>query len=209
MAIEIKRITPINQGNILQISIEIKYGENIEKKSFKILAEQYLSLRPSNGEISREDYELLEKASQVCDAYLRGLNILSFGSNTPRTLILKLRRRGFDEATAQTAVQMITDNGYISGDELSREVERCLSKLWGRRRILAHLHTKGYEEEAISDADRELDNIDFGENCLRLLWKKYDDIPSEPKERQKIVASMLRYGYSMSEIKFAISKFKN
>ena len=46
--------------------------------------------------------------------------------------------------------------------------------------------------------------VDFDENCFELLQKKYAPLPKDKKERQKIVASMMRYGYTLSQIKYAM-----
>lgn len=206
MTIDIKRFFSSGNGNVIETEIEISHEGNCERKVFKILSDQYVSLKLSKGIISSEEYERIEAASEICEAYLRAMNILSFGSNTAYTLVLKLRRRGIDEAAAREAVEMLKAQGYIDEDrELIREIERCLRKKWGSRRIIAHLHQKGYDDEAIYAADDAFSEIDFGELCLELLKGKCDEVPTDLKERQKLIASLSRYGYAMSEIKYALS----
>ena len=208
MTIQIKRLTAIGNGDVIGIDIEIEHDGNSQRTAFKILSSQYAKMKIAKGEISQSDFEEIEAASEICEAYLRAVNILSFGSNTAHTLILKLRRRGIDSDAAKEAVEMLRIKGYINEDgDLRREIERCLRKLWGSRRIMAHLHSKGYEDEALSAAEDELSEIDFGEICLELLESKCDEIPNDPKDRQKLIASLSRYGYSMSEIKYALSNF--
>lgn len=208
MTILIKHITAIGSGDIIALDIEISNGDNSERTVLRILSSQYANLKPEKGEITTDFYEILESASKICEAYIRGLNILSFGANTAHTLKLKLRRRGVNESDAAEAVEMLRIRGFINEDQdMMREIERCLRKLWGSRRIIAHLHSKGYDDEALSSADDALSEIDFGEMCLELLEKKCEEIPSDPKERQKLVASLARYGYSMGEIKYALSEF--
>ena len=208
MTVEIKRFSASSGGNVIEIDIEISNGENSERKVFRLLSSQYVRMKLSKGKISFGEYEEIEYASAVCDAYLKALNILSFGANTAHTLILKLKRRGVKEQIAREAVEMLRVQGYINEDEeLKREIERCLRKKWGSRRIIAHLYQKGYDDEALSASDDAFAEIDFGELCLELLEGKCDELPSDPRERQKLVSSLARYGYSMSEIKYALSKF--
>ena len=208
MTIQIKRLSAIGNGDIIGVDIEIEHEGNSERSFFKILSSQYSRMKLAKGEISQIDYENIEAASEVCTAYLRAMNILSFGSNTASTLILKLRRRGVGNDAAREAVEMLRIQGYINEDEdLKREIERCIRKLWGNRRIMAHLHQKGYDDEVLSAAEDELSEIDFGELCLERLENKCDEIPADVKERQKLIASLARYGYTMGEIKFAFSNF--
>ncbi len=208
MKISIIRFTSHRGGDVIGVDIEIADARNTESVTFKILALHYAAMRLQAGEISVYDYDMIEKASHVCEAYLTGLNILSFGSNTERTLVLKLRRRGIDSEIASEAAGMLRDRGYINEDEdMRREVERCIRKGWGSRRIIAFLHQKGYDDESIAAADDEFENVDFGKLCLKVLRKKCEVLPRDPGERRKLVASLSRYGYSMNEIRFAMENF--
>lgn len=208
MIIKIKGFTAITGGNVIEIAVEMVQGEYIEKRFLRVLASDFTAMRLSKGEISPEICDGLEKAEKRCKAYLRALNIVSFGANTARGLMIKLRRRGIGEEAATEAVNMLREKGYLREEEdLNREIERCIRKKWGSRRIIAHLHAKGYEDEVISLAQDIFSEVDFGELCLDLLGDKCDEIPKAPKERQKLIASLSRYGYSMSEIKYAFSEF--
>ncbi len=208
MTIQIKAFTAVSSGNVIEIAVEMAQGAYSEKRVFKVLSSDFASMGLSKGEISPELCDELERAEKRCEAYLRALNIVSFGTNTARGLMIKLRRRGVDEEAAREAVNMLRERGYLNEEEdLLREIERCIRKKWGSRRIMAHLHAKGYEDEVISLAEDAFSRVDFGELCLELLGDKCDEIPRDPKERQKLIASLSRYGYSMSEIKYAFAEF--
>ena len=208
MTILIRSFTAVGSGNVIEVNVEITSGEHSEKSSFKVLTSDLNSMRLSKGEISPELCDELERAEKRCEAYLRALNIVSFGANTARGLVTKLRRRGIDEETAKEAVNMLREKGYLNEEEdIKFEIERCIRKKWGMARIMAHLHSKGYEDEVISEADDIFSEVDFGELCLEKLCDRCDEIPKDPRERQKLIASLSRYGYSMSEIKYALSKF--
>lgn len=209
MTIDLLHITATNGGSIIQLEFSFSEGDFSERRVLKLLDWQYIDLRPQKGEITPGFYDELEAASAVCDAYTAALNILSFGANTAYTLKQKLRRRGFADSVSTEVVASLASKGYINENrEIEREVERCLRKKWGMRRIMAQLYSKGYDDEAMAQIDDELSEYDFADACYDLLLSKYDELPSDPNDVRKIIASLVRYGYTMSEIKEAIGKMK-
>ncbi len=209
MTINLLHITATNGGSVIQLEFSFSEGDFSERRVLKLLDWQYIDLRPEKGEITPFFYDELEVASAICEAYTVALNILSFGANTAYTLKQKLRRRGFADSVSTEVVAILASKGYINENrEIEREVERSLRKKWGMRRIMAHLHSKGYDEEALAHIDDELSEYDFSEACYDLLLSKYDEFPSDPNEVRKVIASLVRYGYTMSEIQEAISKMK-
>ena len=42
------------------------------------------------------------------------------------------------------------------------------------------------------------------DNCIELLKKKHKTFPDDPETQKKIIASLVRYGYSFDEIKKAL-----
>ncbi len=204
MRIEILSIAALNGGSEISLSIRISDGENSEKRTLVLLSRQFAELRPERGEIDAERFEELEAAAIVCSAVKRGMNILGYGACSEKNMRLKLRTKGFDADIARTAAAYLRELGYINeSNDASREAERCVRKLWGRRRIVAALYEKGYSEEAVREALDLLDEVDFEEKCASLIRKKFGGVPEDARERQKLFAALARYGYSTSEIKNA------
>ena len=50
-----------------------------------------------------------------------------------------------------------------------------------------------------------LEDIDFVANCAALICKHYGIPPTQPDDRRRMMASLGRYGYSLSEIREAIA----
>ena len=124
----------------------------------------------------------------------------------------KLISKGIDRCIAPIAVERIEARGYIAEDASARrEAERCAAKLWGESRIRAHLNSKGYGKDAVDDAMFSLEDagVDFEENCVKLVESKCKCIPTDRLALQKLVASISRYGYSLSEVKNAINTVAN
>jgi len=206
--IAVTALVAFNDGNEICISVEISNGENSEEKKLCVLAEQYSLLRIKKGEISSFQFDEIEHASDICSAYKKGLYLLGYGACSEKNLIYKLKTRGFENDISSEAVAMLSENGYINeADDAQREAERCVAKLWGKKRIISHLYSKGFGDTAVKKAYSFLSEIDFTENCRKLILrdhkKQLATAQADDKEKQKLFASLSRMGYSFSEIKEA------
>lgn len=198
----------------IAVSLEIREGEQIQRERFVVSAEVYASLGISKGECDRELYDLLEGEARICAAYKRALYILGYGSCSMRAMVSKLVAKGFDKTDASVAVERLESRGLlVEESNARREAERCAAKLWGETRIASHLRSKGYSGESVKDALFALEDngVDFEENCLKLVESKCHGgaLPSERSEMQKLIASVMRYGYSSGEVKHALSQIAN
>ncbi len=176
-----------------------------EVRRYTVQTELLNALGVRRGIISREKLEEIEQAAQLSAAYTRALTILAYGANSAQALTLKLRQRGFDAATAEKAVALLCSRGYLrEQNDACREAERCLAKGWGRRRIDMYLRQRGYGGEAIQTALDELGDIDDETRCASIARRKSATPPDDIKEKQKLIAYLLRQGYDMSTIRHAL-----
>ncbi len=204
MTAELTSISAINAGAEIVLEIKLVEGDNFEKRKVILLARQYAELRVHKGEIDQESAEQLFFEGEVCAAVKRGMNILGYTSCSQKNMALKLSSKGFSRDIALRAAKYLAELGYINeGDDASREAERCLRKLWGRKRIAATLYEKGYSEGAVRLALSELEKYDFTEPCAQLIKRKFKALPDDREGQRKLFASLVRYGYSSSEIKKA------
>ena len=211
MQIEICSLSAAGEDEIA-VSIEMRAADRSEKRRLVIPSEIYIELGLAKGECSRELYDTLEREAEIYTAYRRGLAILGYGACSKRMLTSKLISKGIDRSIAGIAVEKIESRGYIAEDASARrEAERCAAKLWGESRIRAHLNSKGYGKDAVDDAMFSLEDagVDFEENCVRLVESKCKCIPTDKLAMQKLIASISRYGYSLSEVKNAINTVAN
>ena len=103
---------------------------------------------------------------------------------------------------------MLSALGYLNeNSDAIRETEICLSKLWGKKRIIAQLYAKGFSDDAVRSAADFLEDIDFIENCALLIKRNYmrqlNSALGDKNAMMKLVATLSRMGYSFSEIKEA------
>ncbi len=205
LKISIIRLVLQNEGSEVSVRLLLENGEHREQKSLLITTEQYCEIKPQKGVISEETYDLLEEASVLCRALRCGENILSYGANSVYRLSQKLMQKGFSREVAQAAAQKLCEMGLIDEvADVQREVEKCLGKLWGSKRISAHLWSRGFAPESLAHLPELLEEIDFVSNCVRLIQKHYCEIPSDPAELRRMTASLSRYGYTIGEIRDAI-----
>ena len=207
MDIKIVSVNAMSEGNEVFLTVVISNGEGrSEKKKLLIFAEQYLELKLSRGSVIDEStFDTIEEMSRQCRALKKGSELLSYSASSERRLAQRLVSKGIDKESAAFAASSLKRMGAINEAlDVEGAVKTCLKKLWGKKRIYRELCAKGYEREYIVSALDEVEPEAFEQNCVLLLKKKYKTVPTEPAEQKKIIASLVRYGYSFSEIKKAM-----
>ena len=200
----VRSVQARSNGARISVSVSIENGVHCEHRSFLLTAGQYGELNIKKGAISEELFERLECASRFCTAVECGENLLSYGANSVQTLTRKIMRHGYTKQEASEAAAYLESVGVIDErSDMRREVEKCLRKHWGAERIRGHLWTKGYGREVMDELPMVLESVDFSEHCIALIKKQYGGWPEEREMRNRMVASLYRYGYKLNEIKEA------
>lgn len=178
---------------------------NAVKVRIHLLVEQYRDLNLHAGEISPEEADAILEAGRLCTAIRRGLNLLRYGDQSARRLTDKLTAKGTDREIAAQAVAYLQRRGYIREESTARlRAEQGVRKLWGPMRIREDLRAKGFTEEVAEEVLEELSEVDWVENCAAAIHKKYGDIPAELNQRQKLIAAVMRLGYTSDTVKEAM-----
>ena len=196
-------------GDDIAVCVLVSNGEASQREKFVISADAYTKMGLSKGDIDVDIYEALEREAGVNSAFKRAMAILGYGGCSKRALVTKLLQKGFAREYASEAVERAVALGYVDDAENARrEAQRCVVKLWGESRIRASLIQKGYSSGAVEQALCALEDegVDFLGNCRELISRKYPVIPKERAEKQKLIAALMRYGYTLSQIKSALSK---
>jgi len=194
-----------------EVCFELCGGDGqIELKKLLISAAQLANLRLSVGEANEEIFDAVEREARLYEAVRRAARSLEYGSCSKKTLCIKLRRAGFDTEISAEAVEFLAARGLLDDySNACREAEKCEKKLWGRKRIEAELLKKGYGGDSVRGALDYLDGVgvDYVANCKRLVGQKLRHGTSDAETLKKLYPSLIRYGYSPSEIKSALSYF--
>lgn len=203
--VRIERAALTDDGRAsVEVFLENDFGS--ERLEFCLLYELWADLDLSIGDIDKESLSQIEHADRVSAAYFSACASFAFSPSSLRSLYRKLVTKGFEKNVAQEAIELVRERGFVDEAELAlRRAELCVEKRWGPARIYAQLREDGFPESAISYAQEYISRIDFAEICATFIEKKYGEIPGERHAREKMYAALLRYGYSASQIKQAIS----
>ena len=194
----------------ISVSILIGTADNFEVAEYLISREFWYWGRLQNGsDISEEEYLGMDRSAALSRAIARMKGILSYSGVSRRTLIQKLKGYDFSEEICVCAADYAVDHGMVrEAVQVEHAIDTYLHrKYWGRRRITAELSAKGYPREVIDNALAQIPEEDFMRALHVILVKKYGEIPADPQEKQKMILSLLRMGYSGNEIKDALASF--
>ncbi len=205
LTITVRALRAQHEGAEVMVQVLIENGEQKEQKNLLLTMEQYCDLKVQKGRIDEETYERLEAASEFCHALRHGEYLLSWGANSAQMLARKLVQRGYSREVSAEVAEHLCAMGLINeASDVRREVEKCLRKLWGAKRIQSHLWSRGFGSDALQELPQLLEEIDFAKACSLLIQKKYGTVPTDPDERRRMTASLARYGYTLGEIREAI-----
>lgn len=207
MKIEIISVSALSEGAEMLLTVRIDNGEGrTEKRKFIIFTEQYLELGMHKGSVlNEEEFDCLEQMSKKCVAIRKGSELLSYSSSSRVRLSQRLRKKGIDRESAEFAAEHLEGLGMINEEaDVEGAVRSYLKKLYGKKRIYRELCAKGYDRDIISCELECIEEEVLVENCVSLIKKKHKSFPDDPETQKKIIASLVRYGYSFNEIKRAL-----
>ncbi len=190
----------------IAVTFAIRNGEHEQKETFVVPLAMVADLRLSVGACDTDCYDAVSRGAEIGAAVKRGLYLLGYGSCSERALLRKLVSKGVAKEIAVQAVEEIGRRGYLNEDaDALREAEKGVAKLWGQRRIAAALASKGYSHEAIQHALYALEDrgVEYAELCAERIRRKEGAVPTDPEDRRRMMASLQRNGFSISEIREA------
>lgn len=215
MKITIEKITPVREGEAVLLKINLTDGINIEQTGGEVASDLFFDMgfpmSAGDGfEISREKYEALEEAMILTSAIKKGAELIGFAQNTKKGLISKLMHRGFSKEISLRAADYLENVGYIDERGQAEQLfsELAERRLYGLSRIKNELYRKGFSEKAINAAMQS--ELDFDTVCAERIERTVNVVDLADKaKRQRIIASLMRYGFSVQNIKNALLILKN
>jgi SOS response regulatory protein OraA/RecX len=126
------------------------------------------------------------------------VKLLAYKTYTEHGLREKLKNKGYVGAEIDEALDFVKKQGYINDALIAQNALEKLSVKYGKRRIFAYLASKGIPREVIEGLDTS--EIDFKESAKNVAMK----LAAKGKESDKIAASLSRYGFTSSEIYYAL-----
>lgn len=141
----------------------------------------------------------------------KAVSLLASRARTEQEIVSALRQNAYPEQTIARVMARLHEEGYIDDAAFAGQwVSACTAKGMGARRIRQELRLKGVSQH---DIDKALDSVDEEETldaAVRAAEKasRGRDL-SDPADRQKIIAALVRRGYDFSTAKTALQKLTN
>ena len=206
----VKTVSESPAGISLAILAQRDEAPKPETVQFLISRELWLWGRlQENAVLPEEVFLEMEHNASFSRALARMRSILSYSGQSRHNLVNRLRQFGFSDEICEETADYAVEHGFVREEaQAGHAAEIYLRrKYWGKRRIVSELASRGYPQDVIQEAIDAIPDEEFRRALIQIIEKKYGMPPSDPGERQKMVLSLLRLGYTGSEIKEAIAEF--
>lgn len=167
----------------------------------------------SGDEIDDGGLAAFKEAAGSRLAFNSAMYSLDLRDHSEREIRQKLSRK-YDEQSVDTAVAKLLDLGLVNDRRYAELLARELfeRKKYGKNRVKSELFRKGIDSDIINEVldsyeeENEPDNV---QRIVDIIEKKYYNKLIDEKSRQKVVAALVRLGYSFSDIRQAMSEFSS
>ena len=183
-------LVKLEDGNILRVT---------EEEVLRFSLGAGLDLDP-------ETMAALEASANRSAAKAAAASMIGSRPLSKKELTRRLVRQGADEEDAGAAADWLEDIGAVDDREYAAMLVRHYAgKGYGRARIREEMYRRGVDRELWDQALEELP--DQSETLDRLIQKKCRGDLSDRREVRRVSDSLLRRGFSWSEVKEALRRY--
>lgn len=160
-------------------------------------------------EITQEEWESLTDSIYYKKAVDKCYDLLSRRDHSVKELKTKLLRT-VDEKNADKAIEKMIELGYLDDEKYARNLVKYLAQTrnMSKNHIKQEMFKRGIPNEIINSVmeDYEFDNV----SCVvDLILTKYRNKLNNEDGNKKVIASLMRKGFSYSDIKNAFYRIEN
>lgn len=160
-------------------------------------------------EITQEEWESLTDSIYYKKAVDKCYDLLSRRDHSVKELKIKLLRT-IDEKNADKAIEKMLELGYLDDEKYARNLVKYLAQTrnMSQNHIKQEMFKRGIPNEIIILVmeDYEFDNV----SCVvDLIMTKYRNKLNNEDGNKKVIASLMRKGFSYSDIKNAFYRIEN
>ena len=160
-------------------------------------------------EITQEEWESLIDSIYYKKAVDKCYDLLSRRDHSVKELKTKLLRT-VDEKNADKAIEKMLELGYLDDEKYARNLVKYLAQTrnMSKNHIKQEMFKRGIPNEIIILVmeDYEFDNV----SCVvDLILTKYRNKLNNEDGNKKVIASLMRKGFSYSDIKNAFYRIEN
>ena len=193
------------KGTKIHISIDGEYLLTVDEDFW------FSSGYVSGDEIDDGDLAAFKEAAGSRLAFNSAMFSLDMRDHSEKEIRQKLIRK-YDAQSVDSAVEKLIGLGLINDRRYAELLTRELfeRKKYGKTRVKSELYRRGIAAEIINEVieayeeDNDSDNV---EKIVDIIRKKYYNKLIDEKSRQKVVAALVRLGYSFSDIRQAMREF--
>lgn len=193
------------KGTKIHISIDGEYLLTVDEDFW------FSSGYVSGDEIDDGDLAAFKEAAGSRLAFNSAMFSLDMRDHSEKEIRQKLIRK-YDEHSVDSAVEKLIGLGLINDRRYAELLTRELfeRKKYGKNRVRSELFRRGIASDIINEvieAYEEENDSDNVEKIVDIIRKKYYNKLIDEKSRQKVVAALVRLGYSFSDIRQAMREF--
>jgi regulatory protein len=151
-----------------------------------------------------------DRTDPLTDALARCYSHLARREHSVAELRAKLLRAGVGEATADEAIAVVCEQGYVNDSRFARllaEDRRTLDG-WGVERIRERMLRAGIDRSLIEITLAPFDQTSECAAAVALLRRRFPAPPGNARERQRAFALLVRQGFESEVAYDAVRAFE-
>lgn len=160
-------------------------------------------------DISDKEWQELVEKINYRKAFNKCADLLSRRDHSVKELRDKLLR-SVDEASADRAIEKFAEMGYLNDEKFAKALAEHLYsvKNYSDSHVRQELYKRGISRDIIDEIidGAETDSV---QSVITVITKKYLNKLSIEGGREKVIAAMMRKGFTYSDIKSALEKIEN
>lgn len=193
--------TEIGKGSKLYLYADDEYVMSID-------SDIWYSLDYTDGdEIDEEELNELKSLVNARLAYAQAIRFLTLRSHSENELYKKLLKK-HSRLSAEYAIAKCRELGFLDDADFASRYAKELAenKKYGVARIRQELLLKGIDRDLIDNAISSVDT-DYSDNIIQIVEKKYSNCLNDDKGKRRMIAGLMRLGYTYSDIKSALAQY--
>jgi regulatory protein len=121
----------------------------------------------------------------------------------------QLLRRDVDDATAESTIAKLLEDGYLDDARFARRFAEDRRRLdaWGSERIAQRLASLGIDRDEVEAAVARHDQHEELDAALEVLKRRYAEPPPDARAQGRMLGVLLRKGYTVELAHDALRAF--
>lgn len=154
-------------------------------------------------EVDEALYDKLHLAAEKTAALHEAARMLSSGDKSTKEIRRKLSAKSFSAEAVDHAVAILVKKGYLNEEKACLRIAEAAvrSKHYGKQRIVTYLCSHGFEVSVAKNAAASIPEEIYREALVYQMQRKYPHASEMSRpEQQKMIAAMIRQGFSAGEV---------